>query len=427
LSIDAQAALKDLDAAAQNVAVAVAEKDAALNGLSVLADRVSADNIALQAQLDTANGTITANAVTIASLKAQVEALTPKPPAPVVKDVKYYGAKGDGKTNDTAAIQKAIDSTPVGEVLIVPAGDYLVDAVKRLSVNKNGAKIRFDDGAIMRAIPNNQDRYYVLDVNASDCDIDVGAAQFIGDRKAHTYTAGATHEHGYCIGLKGARNKLHGNEKGLITGATGDGLAVSGPDHEVYGLVLDGNRRQGCSAFNASRLKFHHNKCRNTGNNGQPDPAGLIGPFCGFDIEPDRGDCLEVEIHDNVFGPNNRSGAIAWINGRAAKETPNMKLSGKFYDNEFTGNSNGAWLCHEVAGFPNISFEFMRNRFVNNKNHDIRVDQGVVATIGDATVANVNVFDDFNERVDRDRSGVVSPEVGVYAGGTATVGLNRYI
>lgn len=360
---------------------------------------------------------VTANVATIAAITA-----IPDP----VKDVRWYGAKGDGKTNDTAAFQAAADS---GELIVGP-GDYLIDAVKTVAITKNGTKAKFDDAAILRAIPNNQDRYYILRITASDCDIDVGGAQFIGDRDRHTYTVGKTHEHGYCISCGGSRNKLHGNEKGRITGATGDGLAVVGPDHEIWGLVLDGNRRQGCSAFNAPRLNLHHNVFSNTGNYGKPDPAGLIGPFCGFDIEPDRGDCLDVNIHHNTFGPNNRSGAIAWINSRAAKETPKMMLTGKFTDNTFIGNTNGTWLCREVAGTtPTIIFEFMRNRFVNNGATDIKCDQGSSVKIGDTSAANANVFDDFKDYPDAPRTGLITTGGAMQRlrGAVVNAGINQIV
>lgn len=40
--------------------------------------------------------------------------------------VKDFGAVGDGTTNDTAAIQAAINATPAGQVLFFPVGTYLV-------------------------------------------------------------------------------------------------------------------------------------------------------------------------------------------------------------------------------------------------------------------------------------------------------------
>jgi parallel beta-helix repeat protein len=38
--------------------------------------------------------------------------------------VTSYGAKGDGKTDDTAAIQRAFDRAPTGDILMFPAGTY---------------------------------------------------------------------------------------------------------------------------------------------------------------------------------------------------------------------------------------------------------------------------------------------------------------
>lgn len=48
----------------------------------------------------------------------------------VAVDVKRIGARGDGRTNDTAAFQRALDlaATVRGRV-VVPAGAYLIDSV----------------------------------------------------------------------------------------------------------------------------------------------------------------------------------------------------------------------------------------------------------------------------------------------------------
>jgi hypothetical protein len=44
---------------------------------------------------------------------------------PVVRNVRAHGARGDGKTDDTAAIQAAIDAGPGGGTVLLPPGDYV--------------------------------------------------------------------------------------------------------------------------------------------------------------------------------------------------------------------------------------------------------------------------------------------------------------
>jgi polygalacturonase len=70
----------------------------------------------------------------LAATPLTVEAADPKPQTPrrsVVLNVRDFGATGDGKTKDTAAIQQAIDRCSVfggGEILF-PTGDYFTGAI----------------------------------------------------------------------------------------------------------------------------------------------------------------------------------------------------------------------------------------------------------------------------------------------------------
>jgi polygalacturonase len=63
--------------------------------------------------------------------------------------VRTHGAKGDGKTLDTAAIQRAIDAAASegGGLVILPAGDYLSFSIRL----RSHVGIRLDHGAILRA------------------------------------------------------------------------------------------------------------------------------------------------------------------------------------------------------------------------------------------------------------------------------------
>ncbi|MBT3296840.1 MAG: right-handed parallel beta-helix repeat-containing protein [Verrucomicrobia bacterium] len=63
----------------------------------------------------------------------------PLPQVKVVADVTRFGAKGDGKTDDTAAFKRAIAETEQGAIL-VPAGHYLLSDI--LWIEKSGIVLR---------------------------------------------------------------------------------------------------------------------------------------------------------------------------------------------------------------------------------------------------------------------------------------------
>ena len=62
-------------------------------------------------------------------------------------DVRHFGAKGDGTTLDTRAIQSAIDSAAVcgGETVVLPPGRYLSGTL----VLKNNVALHIEKGAIL--------------------------------------------------------------------------------------------------------------------------------------------------------------------------------------------------------------------------------------------------------------------------------------
>ena len=75
-------------------------------------------------------------------------------------------ATGDGQTDDTAAIQAAIDEIAgTGGTVLVPNGTYIVDAVGKNSLAlKSEMTLKMSESATLRAIPNSSKRYAVLSI-----------------------------------------------------------------------------------------------------------------------------------------------------------------------------------------------------------------------------------------------------------------------
>lgn len=209
-----------------------------------------------------------------------------------------FGARGDGVTDDTSAIQSAIDwmAGQGGGEVIVPNGAYMIKGhVENPPVNvlgdeggialKDNVHLFLAPGATLRAIPNDKPSYVIVRIyNKQNVTISGGTIQ--GERHHHTGTAG---EWGYGIAITGGRNIT-------ITDVTtrdcwGDGVnlqalpAASGRAADVaenvrlYRLTSTGNRRQGMSVEGVIGLVVEDSTFEHTGGK---------APQAGVDIEPWR-------------------------------------------------------------------------------------------------------------------------------------------
>ena len=111
-----------------------------------------------------------------------------------VMSVKDFGAVGDGVTNDTAAIQAALNAASGVARLVVPSGTYLVTASRNtmpfpwkggIEVPSNTHMI-LDPNAIIQVAPNNLDKHYCFSLYAVQ-NVIIEGGKIIGDRSAHTY------------------------------------------------------------------------------------------------------------------------------------------------------------------------------------------------------------------------------------------------
>lgn len=212
-------------------------------------------------------------------------AATYAPPArqrgSTVRNVRDYGAYGDGSHDDTTGIQRAIDSLPSsGGTVYVPAGTYLVDATRTIRL-RSYMHLKLDPGAKLLARANSADRYYV--VNAYKVhDVEISGGQIMGERDRHLGTTG---QWGHCVGVRGCQRVTvrdirlsKGWGDGLSVGAANSTTTVLSEDVAVANIVSTGNRRQGMTIGRCRNVKVYDSEFSYTSG---------IKPGCGIDIEPD--------------------------------------------------------------------------------------------------------------------------------------------
>ncbi|WP_273832022.1 right-handed parallel beta-helix repeat-containing protein [Guptibacillus sedimenti] len=118
----------------------------------------------------------------------------------------------------------------------LPKGEYLVPSSSSIQP-QNNTFYDFGSSKIYME-PNDQERTAILNIGSSDATkkahhITISNAEFIGDRYAHDYSPGGTHEWGHCIALKG-HCKFITIFNCIMKDATGDGFIAEG----IYNVWL---------------------------------------------------------------------------------------------------------------------------------------------------------------------------------------------
>lgn len=269
----------------------------------------------------------------------------PDPVTSFVANVKdaAYGATGDGVSDDTAAIQRAIDAVSAagGGIVDIPAGNYMINTLYQTGnsyekaglVLKSNIIVRIASGATLYAIPNGEKSYQMFSITHVD-NVHIIGGRLIGDRDNHIGNLGQT---GYGVRITDATNVVI---EDLYAGEFwGDGvfLGENSKNITIYKVICDHNRRQGMSIVGGQNVKILESEFKRS--DGTP-------PKSGIDIEPE-GDypiAKDIEIRGCLFEGNTTGFVVSnqYANSVAANIT--------FADNTVRDNIYGVNLVGLKGG-----------------------------------------------------------------------------
>ena len=225
-----------------------------------------------------------------------------------------FGAKGDGKTDDTAAIQKAIDAVAAkgGGIVDIPNGTYLINTLHQESsyfetsglVMKSNVTLRMTSTTLLKAMPN--DSQYAAIITIKDANnVHLIGGTIEGDRASHTGEYG---EWGHGVSITNSTNVTVKNVTakecwgdGFYVGKRG-GSNINNENITFDQVHAEHNRRQGMSITHGKHIKVQHSVFKDTDG---------TDPRAGIDIEPNKNEQVSdvVVTHNTFIG--NRTGFVA--------------------------------------------------------------------------------------------------------------------
>lgn len=255
------------------------------------------------------------------------------PTSSSVVNVKDKGATADDQTDDTAAIQAAIDEiAATGGTVFVPDGTYMVNAEpKNWLTLKSDMTLKLSPGATLKAIPTRESYYAILSI-AGVSNVAVVGGTLEGEREGHLGKSGE-----WGVGIRIERGARHITVRKVTAKKMwGDGFYVEGAaDVALCSITADDNRRQGLSIIDADGLLVTNSVFTNTRG---------TRPSSGIDLEPDRTSqrIANVRIQNSEFLGN--AGAGILIDGGKG---PVADV--EIINNAFTGNARPIKIKHAPA------------------------------------------------------------------------------
>jgi parallel beta-helix repeat protein len=253
-------------------------------------------------------------------------------------NVKDYGATGNGSTDDTAAIQSAVDAANgTGGEVIVPPGTYLINPVRLQGIGINlhsNMTFTVQGGATLQAASTNTSAYYmVMAEKVSNVNIR-GGGTVVGNR--YNNDISDSNEGGFGIAVVGSSHVV---VEGLTAkDCWGDGFYVTQgcADVTLAGVTADSNRRNGMAITSVTGMVVRDSTFSNT--TGMEESGSWVNGF-GIDVEPNSGETVDqLLVAGCTFKDNYWSDIASGVAVGLSAEVQDVYI----YQNGFTRSSGSS-------------------------------------------------------------------------------------
>ena len=223
-------------------------------------------------------------------------------------NLKWFGAKGDGVTDDTNPMRLFINDSYCNKH--IPCGTYMLNATHSFNIQSNTSLV-IDNNAKLQVITNSTG--YILFYLHTVDNVRITGGALIGERGTHSGSS-----LGYGVNMDGATNCSIFNMN--INNFYGDGVYVGGGlcnNININQIISNHNARQGMSITNATNVYVGNSSFINTDS---------LPPKSGIDIEPNLGNTIANITIENVTASGNSGEGISTSGAGSSIPIKNLKL-----------------------------------------------------------------------------------------------------
>ncbi|WP_306601923.1 right-handed parallel beta-helix repeat-containing protein [Geothrix sp. 21YS21S-2] len=268
-----------------------------------------------------------------------------------------YSARGDGATDDTAAIMAAVNAVKgTGKSVVIPAGTYMINPTAN-----SGAGIRLgsnmslilESGAVLQAMSTSTLNYQVVAASGVQ-NVNIYGGTILGNNGNNTIPTPTTAENGNCIQISGSQNVVV--EAVATSKCFCDGIYIAAQSDNISIINCSGTvcRRNGMSIVYATNILVSGgNYSNNTGSvevSGQPIINGS-----GIDVEPNAGESVVNALFSRLTFANNATCGFTW--GISLSNAPCKDI----YIDGCTASGNDTGLVGEFTDGSGVTNNIITN------------------------------------------------------------------